>query len=75
MKAIEILKHYSNSVSPVVFTPKVIMEAIKELQEIEKDKEKAQILFIQQDLKYKEEIKKLKIKFIEDMAFLKKEIE
>ena len=74
MKAIEILKHYPNSVVPITFSPKAIFEAIQELEENEIDRNLAQKLFIEQDLKHKKEIKMLKIKFIEDIAYLKKDL-
>ena len=35
LKALEILKHYTGSVAPITLTPKVIAEAIKELEELE----------------------------------------
>lgn len=40
MKAIEILKHYINSVAPVVFSPSQIKEAIEELEDYEADMDK-----------------------------------
>lgn len=50
-----------------------IKEAIKELESLNLDRDNLQELFIKQELKHKKEIKELKVKFIEDIAFLKKD--
>ncbi len=51
-----------------------INKAIKELKEFDTDRDSIQKLFINQELKYKREIKELKVKFIEDISFLKKDM-
>lgn len=43
LKALEILKHYKGSVAPITFTPKVIAEAIKELEELEHEDRLAEL--------------------------------
>lgn len=48
-----------------------IKEAIKELHDLNMNRNELQELFIKQELKHKKQIKELKIKFIEDIAFLK----
>lgn len=50
-----------------------IKEAIKELEGLNLDRDNLQELFIKQELKHKKEIKELKVKFIEDITFLKKD--
>lgn len=54
------------------FEWKELDQAIQDVEELIIDKDQAQKLFIEQELKHKREIKELKIKFIEDVAFLKK---
>lgn len=49
-----------------------INKAIKELKEFDTDRDSIQKLFINQELKYKREIKELKVKFIEDISFLRR---
>lgn len=51
-----------------------INKAIKELKEFDTDRDSIQKLFINQELKHKREIKELKVKFIEDISFLKKDM-
>ena len=43
LKALEILKHYTGSVAPITFTPKVIAEAIKQLEKLEHEDRLAEL--------------------------------
>ena len=76
LKALEILKKILKEIKDddlflrEDFIPKLqIVEAIAELEDLNRNE--LQELFIKQELKYKKQIKELKIKFIEDIAFLK----
>ncbi len=76
LKALEILKNILKEIKDddlflrEDFIPKLqIVEAISELEDLNRNE--LQELFIKQELKYKKQIKELKIKFIEDIAFLK----
>ena len=35
MKALEILKHYTGSISPITYTPSIVSQAIKELEDLD----------------------------------------
>ena len=76
LKALEILKKILKEIKDddlflrEDFIPKLqIVEAIAELEDLNRNE--LQELFIKQELKHKKQIKELKIKFIEDIAFLK----
>ena len=69
MNVLEFLK---SAKQDTPFEWKELDQAIQDVEELIIDKDYAQKLFIEQELKHKREIKELKIKFIEDVAFLKK---
>lgn len=76
MRAVEIIEYFkseqdANNNTP--FEDSFYSDAIEELNDLLIDKNKIQELFIKQSLKHKKEIKELKIKFIEDVSFLKNE--
>lgn len=76
MRAVEIIEYFKseqevNNNTP--FEDSFYSDAIEELNDLLIDKNKMQELFIKQSLKHKKEIKELKIKFIEDVSFLKNE--
>ncbi len=69
MNVLEFLKSIKHDTP---FEWKELNQAIQDVEELIIDKDQAQKLFIEQELKHISEIKELKIKFIEDVAFLKK---
>lgn len=76
-KALEIIAFYAaeqqaNNNTP--FDKKDYDSAMEEIEELVIDKNLIQTLFLKQELKYKRNIKELKLKFIENIAFLKKDL-